>query len=83
MAVNRSRVFDDFLKISSIPFSSKCLIREIYGAEKIPETLIMKGILLAIERHLKHFHRPLIYFSFTDCIGPFFVGQPVHSFYTY
>ena len=38
--------------------------------------LIMQGSLLATEQRLKHFDRPLTYFSITDCVGSLFFGSP-------
>ena len=69
MAVNRSFVFDELLRSSGEPFSLKSFIRKIYRAQKTCKTHSLLAGLLAIEQRLKHFHRPLTYFSKTDCSG--------------
>ena len=60
-----------------MPLSLKSLIWKICCVRKAQTALMTLTGLLEIERRLKHFHRPLIYFSLTDCLQSLFLGHPV------
>ena len=85
MALNQSPVSDDFLRISGLPFSSKCLIWKIYCTKKIAKIVITKGSFLATEQHLKRSNRPLTQFSITVAAGSLFcIRSFIHfSFITF
>ena len=76
MAVNRSTVFDNFLRKSSKPFSRKSLIQEVYRAEKLQKILITEASPLGTEKTFKHCNRPLTFLSITVFLGPLFSGSP-------
>ena len=77
MAVNRSPVFDDFLRKSSKRLSTNSFRLEVYRAEEICKKFsLRKASLFGTEQNLKHFNRSLTFLLVTDFLGSLFSGSP-------
>ena len=67
MAANQTPVFDDFLKIAGLPFSSGSIIRENY-CKKIAKDTLSVGQSFSDSTTFEAFPSAS-HISITDCVG--------------